>query len=249
MNKEEFDRSVCFTFFNDYHEQIMRVEKAYGVETAFDVYKAIVNYGLYEKEIDDEKLQILVGASTLTKIDSSQSRRSRGFAGEDLEMSRSIILMHLEHPEYSQNKIVNLTKASKGKVNKTLQKYNNNEYEGIIDLGTVHCNVVDTGSYIDNGIDSNIDICSYTDNDTVIYNYGMTTTMTEPMTDYASTTDNVSFDDVSTEIIYAVYELFQCGKSYAYISNETGLSGKKIHAIIEDGKEHRFAAPEDRPFS
>ena len=123
MNKEEFDRSVCFTFFNDYHEQIMRVNDAYGSEKAFAVYNAIVNYGLYETEITDPEIMLLVGASLLKNIDNSQKKRALCFAGEDMEMSRKIIQLHLEHPEYSQNKIVQVLDTSTGKVNKTLQKY------------------------------------------------------------------------------------------------------------------------------
>ena len=69
MNKQqkEFDRSVCFMFYNDFHEQIMDVKRDFGIETAFEVYEAIVNYGLYGIEIEKGKLRTLIGNSTFSK--------------------------------------------------------------------------------------------------------------------------------------------------------------------------------------
>ena len=177
-NNEEFDRSRCFTFFKDYHEQIMLVKEQYGLEKAFEVYEAIVNYGLYEKEITDPKIKLLTGATTFANIESSQRKRSSCFAGEDLEMSRSIILMHLDHPEYSQNKIMKLLKTSKGKVNKTLQKYRDGEYEGVLDL---------------DGINTNSNPNTYTNPNTNTY---MTATVTEPMTDSVETQADHLYDQM-----------------------------------------------------
>lgn len=236
MNKEEFDRSVCFTLFNDYHEQIMRVKEAYGPEKAFEVYEAIANYGLYEEEIKDPWLMLLVGASLLKNIDNSQRKRSLCFAGEDLEMSKKIILLHMEHPEYSQNKISQVLNTSKGKVNKTLQKYKNGGYNSILDLGNPILN-------------SNPNANPYRGAGTTEHNTYIDVTTTEPMTDFAGTTKYDSLDDVPTDVIYEIYDFYQQGKDYNYISRNTGLTNDQIGAIIEDGMSYRFTAPEDRPFS
>lgn len=237
MNKEEFDRSVCFTFFNDYHEQIMRVREAYGPVKAFDVYEAIANYGLYETKISDPEIILLVGASLLKNIDNSQKKRAQCFAGEDIEMTRKIIKLHLEHPEYSQNKIVQILGTSKGKVNRTLQKYKNSEYNDILE----ECNTSSNANASSNST-------AYA-NPNAYTNPYTTVTVTEPMTEYYDLEEEIDFGDVPTETICDIYTLFQQGSKYDYISKMTGLPGKKIHAIIEDGKKWYFASPDERPFN
>ena len=69
--QKEFDRSLCFTFYKSYHEQIMDVKRDFGLEAAFQVYEAIVNYGLYETEIKKGKLRTLVGNTTIEQIENN----------------------------------------------------------------------------------------------------------------------------------------------------------------------------------
>lgn len=233
MNKEEFDRSRCMSYFDDHRKLVKRIERMRGVEVAYKVQSSIIDYGLYGIFPDDDEILQYIPEPILNQIDRNQERRERCFAGEDLEMSRSIILMHRDHPEYSQNKIVQLLKTSKGKVNKTLQKYKNGEYEGIIELS-------DTNTYPN----------PITNPNTNTYpNTYTTVTTTEPMTDFAGTTKYESLDDVPTDVIYEIYDFYQNGKDYNYISRNTGLNNDQIGAIIEDGMSYRFTAPEDRPFS
>ena len=35
--REEFDRSICFTFFKSFHDQIMDIKAEFGTEAAFEV--------------------------------------------------------------------------------------------------------------------------------------------------------------------------------------------------------------------
>ena len=49
QQEKEFDRSVCFSFFEDYCQHVENVEKEFGIETAYKVIMAIVKYGLYEE--------------------------------------------------------------------------------------------------------------------------------------------------------------------------------------------------------
>lgn len=240
--QEEFDRSRCFTFFKDFHEQIMLVKEEYGLEEAFRVYEAIVDYGLYEIEPEDRKLKIMMGKSTVTTIENSQAKREKCFAGEDLETSRSIILLYRDHPEYSQNQIAKMVGKSKGKVNKTLQKYRNGGYDGVLDF--------------EDSSNTNSNTNTYASTNANTY---MTATVTEPVTG-SITADHPSEPEpneqpisceidpkITTETIELVYVLFQTGNNYNIISKKTGLKGKQIHAIIEEGKDHGFIAPEKRP--
>ena len=129
---EEFDRSVCMSFFNDHRELVKRIQRLHGLEMAYKVQSAIIDYGLNGIKPTEEELLQFIPEPVLNQIDNNQKRRSRSFKGEDLEVSRSIILLHRDRPEMSQNAIASELGISKGKVNKTLQKYNNGEYEGVI---------------------------------------------------------------------------------------------------------------------
>lgn len=120
MNEKVFDRSVCFTYFGNYYKQVTEIEKQFGIETAYQVERAIVEYGLFQQEITDPKIKIFVGLPTLDLIDSSQSRRAKGF-GEDKEKTKKVEDYYLEHPNASQNEISKATGVSKGKVNKVLK--------------------------------------------------------------------------------------------------------------------------------
>lgn len=127
QQEKEFDRSVCFSFFEDYCQHVENVEKEFGIETAYKVIMAIVKYGLYEEEPEDSKMKILVNKTILKSIDLSQKRRSRGFSGEDLEKTQKVIDYYHDHPDASQNEIAKATGISKGKVNKVIRKIKEEE--------------------------------------------------------------------------------------------------------------------------
>jgi hypothetical protein len=134
--KKEFDRSICFTFYESYFKQMELVEKNNGVEDAYNVCKSIIRYALYGESIEDDNIRMLVGESLLCNVDISQKRRSRSFGKEDLDMSEKIVTLHLDRPELSQDKIAKTLGISKGKVNRTLKKYAAGEYEGILSFST-----------------------------------------------------------------------------------------------------------------
>ena len=79
MSSKEFDRSICFTFFNSYKKTAEVIEEQFGAKAALDYYNAIIDYALYgiEPELDD----CLVYAFHRTKvsIDSSIKKRNESF--------------------------------------------------------------------------------------------------------------------------------------------------------------------------
>lgn len=120
--QKEFDRSFCFTFYKSYYEQIMLVKENYGTEKAFEVFQSIAEYGLYQKEIVDKEILMLMGTTTVEAIDSSQIRRSNGFVQEDFESTYAIVVYHRDHPEASQRTIAAATGVGKTKVQRVLAK-------------------------------------------------------------------------------------------------------------------------------
>lgn len=138
QTQEEFDRSICMSFFDDHRKLVKRIERMQGIEMAYKVQNLIIDYGLDGVMPTDEELLQFVPEPVLNQIDNNQKRRSKGFQGENLDLSRSIIIFHRDHPELSQNAIAKQLGVSKGKVNKTLQKYRNGEYEEIIDLDNIN---------------------------------------------------------------------------------------------------------------
>ena len=125
--EKEFDRSICFSFFEDYCQHVEIVEKEFGIETAYKVIMAIVRYGLYEEEPEDDRMKILVNKTILKSIDLSQNRRARGFKGEDLEKTKIVTDYYRDHPDASQDEIAKNTGVSKGKVNKVIRKIKEEE--------------------------------------------------------------------------------------------------------------------------
>ena len=148
--EEEFDRSICMSYFGNYRTSVKRIENKYGKELAYDVQSAIIDYGLYGIRPVDEDLLIFVSETVFDVIDKSQEKRARGFSGEDLEMSKKIIQSHCDRPDLSQDKLAQLLHISKGKVNKTLKKYRNGEYDGILNFNDVSVSVNANGSDCDN---------------------------------------------------------------------------------------------------
>ena len=168
MSEMEFDRSKCFTFFESYYTTGQMIEELKGKEVAYEYYKAIMEYALYKKPIEDKELLLYAGGfTTLKMIDSSQERRSRGFR-EDKMVSRSILELKRDHPEYSQNKIAEELQISKGKVNKVMTGYREGKYADLVDFNLV-INKIEydpTGKVIwSHGTGTNTDTYNDTDND------------------------------------------------------------------------------------
>lgn len=131
QNKKEFDRSICFTFYKDFHEQIMDVKRDFGIEQAFEVYEAIVNYGLYGKEIEKGRLRTLVGNTTISKVESSQENRSRWFNGENFEQTKLVVEYMRDHPGATQRTIAAATGVGKTKVGKVQKNIRESGLESI----------------------------------------------------------------------------------------------------------------------
>lgn len=244
VTQKEFDRSVCMSFFNDHRELVKRIERLHGVETAYKIQNLIIDYGLDGVMPTDETLLQYVPEPVLNQIDQNQQRRSKGFKGEDLEVSRSIIVMHRDHPELSQNAIAKQLGVSKGKVNKTLKKYENGEYEGIINFNTF----------------INTDINTYTNTSTITNTTATVTspsnTVTSPtvtatnqkdqslqsgsQTQMASPTNNSSdlaskkktYDDFSEEICEQIYNKYNCESTIKELTDEYNTSSDVIWEII-----------------
>ena len=136
MKETEFDRSKCFTFFESYYTTGQLIEELKGKEVAYEYYKAIMEYALYKKPIEDKELLLYVGKTLLETIDSSQEKRSRAF-GENMTVTRSILETVRDHPEYSQNQVAQELQISKGKVNKVLTKYRAGSYADDVDFNLV----------------------------------------------------------------------------------------------------------------
>ena len=139
--KEQFDRSKCFTFFESYYTTGQMIEEMKGKEIAYEYYKAIIEYALYEKPIENKEIFLYAGGDTaLRMIDSSQERRSRGF-GENPEITKAIIEFVRDNPGMSQDKISKEVHCSKGKVNKTLKNFREGKYKETFDFNIIINNV------------------------------------------------------------------------------------------------------------
>ena len=207
--KEEFDRSVCMSYFDDHRQLVKRIERLQGIEMAYRVQNLIIDYGLDGIKPTDEELLQFVPEPVLNQIDQNQKRRSKGFLGEDLEVSRSIILLHRDHPELSQNAISKQLDVSKGKVNKTLQKYKNGEYEGIINLDDNTLTITSTST-----ITSTITNTGVTDDQrdrvttcpTELADAQTNGTDVPNASDEANTSDEVSFESETNYNYFNIYD-------------------------------------------
>ena len=135
MNKEEtnktecetkeFDRSVCFSFFKSYLEQGEKVNKLYGAEAAYNYFIALIEYGLYQKESEDELSNLLVSGLKNT-IDANQKKRASAFESkENKRITESVLKFKAENPNATQREIASAVGCSLGKVNTALAKSNN----------------------------------------------------------------------------------------------------------------------------
>ena len=136
-SKEQFDRSRCFTFFETYYETGQMIEEIKGKDVAYKYYKAIIEYALYEKPIEDKEILLYAGgATTLKVIDSSQERRSRGF-GENTERTKAIIELVRDNPGISQSKIASAVHCSKSTVSTALKNFREGKYKEVFDFNII----------------------------------------------------------------------------------------------------------------
>ena len=184
MNNEEFDRSKCFTFFESYYKTGNMIAEMKGKEYAYEYYKAIIEYALYEKPIEDKEMLLYAGGYTaLRMIDSSQSKRARGF-GENMTRTKAIIEFVRDNPGVAQSKIAEEIHCSKSTVSQVLKKFKEGKYINDFDFsiiingteyrpdGQVVTDEKDS-EYIevsDDGTDSGTGIYNDTDNDNDIDN-------------------------------------------------------------------------------
>lgn len=121
-SNKEFDRSICFTFFEDYRKTAVSIEKMLGKEAACDYYTGLIDYALYAKEPQFDGMLEIIWPTTKANLDAGIERRKRGFRKEDTQKTQRILDYHSKNPEASQAEIALNTKSSVGKVNKVLQK-------------------------------------------------------------------------------------------------------------------------------
>lgn len=121
QENKEFNRKICFTFFEDYRKTAKEIEGDYGKEGIADYYNAIIDYALYEIEPELKGVIKYIWHTTKTTIDKSIDRRARGFSREDTEMTEKIQKYKRENPSATQREIAEATGSSIGKVNKTLK--------------------------------------------------------------------------------------------------------------------------------
>ena len=126
-NQREFNRNVCFNFFESYLEQGKMIREQLGDEKCAEYFIALAEYALYQKDSEDVMIRMFITGLKNT-IDAGQSKRERGFKGkhnsEDVELTKKIIEYKKEHPDESQDKIAKACNCSKGKVNKVIKRMN-----------------------------------------------------------------------------------------------------------------------------
>jgi hypothetical protein len=234
MQTEEFDRSICMTFFGNYRTSVKRIEKKYGKETAYDVQSAIIDYGLYGIKPTDEDLLIFISETVFDVIDKGQEKRARAFSGEDLEMSKKIIQSHRDRPDLSQDKLAELLHTSKGKVNKTLKKYRNGEYEGILTFDD------DNVSDNDNGNDGDYDSTDRDRDRPTVQSSETASPITEATlpTPPPPTPTELTWEEEVT-----VIKAFQKRQKPIEISKELSLDFGLVNLAIDEYKDRGYKLP------
>jgi hypothetical protein len=124
MNNKEFDRSVCFQFYESYLEQAVLVKEQLGPEMCAEYFIALVRYGLYQEESTKPMIKMLISGLKNT-IDAGQLKREKAFCGENKELTKQIIKYKEDNPNSTQREIADACQCSVGKVNKTLNSNNN----------------------------------------------------------------------------------------------------------------------------
>lgn len=125
MNNKEFDRSVCFQFYESYLEQGKLVKEQLGSEMCAEYFIALARYGLYQEESDNPMVKMIITGLKNT-IDAGQSKRERAFDRKNTDQTESILQYKREHPEATQIEIADACKCSVGKVNKVINSNLNN---------------------------------------------------------------------------------------------------------------------------
>lgn len=119
MNNKEFNRNVCFTFFEDYRKTAKELEEDFGKEIVADYYNTIIDYALYGIEPELKGAIKYIWHTTKASINKSIERRSGGFR-ENIEQTEKVLKYKEENPKATQREIAEATGISLGKVNKVL---------------------------------------------------------------------------------------------------------------------------------
>lgn len=119
--EKEFDRKVCFTFFEDYRKTAKEIEDEYGKDEVALYYNAIIDYALYGIEPEMKGVIRFVWHTTKSTIDKSIERRSNGFVREDTDKTEKVLEYKKQNPNATQREIAEATGISVGKVNKVLK--------------------------------------------------------------------------------------------------------------------------------
>ena len=125
MNNKEFDRSVCFQFYESYLEQAELVKEQLGPEMCAEYFIALVRYGLYQEEPSNPMVKMLISGLKNT-IDAGQLKREKAFSGENKELTQKIVQYKEENPDATQREVATACQCSVGKVNKALNSNLNN---------------------------------------------------------------------------------------------------------------------------
>lgn len=139
MNKnvtKEFDRSVCFTFFEDFRKTAIELQKDFGKEIVADYYNAIADYALYGAMPELTGAIKYIWPTTKSTIDANIKRRERGFGREDTEQTDNILQYKKENPNATQRQIAEATGCSSGKVNKVLKSASSSTADTFTDTST-----------------------------------------------------------------------------------------------------------------
>lgn len=228
---KEFDRSVCFTYFGNYDRQIKNIEKQFGLEQAYKVQTAIIEYGLYGFLPEDPMTRIMLGETTIDLIDSSQQRRENGFGG-DKAKTQKVIDYFKEHPNATQDEIAKATNVSKGKVNKVLKalREEKKEVPSVNDIVPDSDNDIDT----DNGND--------TDSMTVTVT---ATAHTKKDAVPASKTTTATTASLSYEDKVRVMEMFAEYVAPKDIMAVTGFTARQVNSAIDEYRNNGDKIPKD----
>lgn len=123
--KREFDRSICFTFFESYLEQGELVNVNLGSEVCANYFIALCRYALYQEEPQDSIIKMLITGLKNT-IDAGQNKRAKSFKGEDVDMTNKILKYKEDNPNASYRQIADALGCSKSKVGKVFSNLNSN---------------------------------------------------------------------------------------------------------------------------
>ena len=123
-NEKNFDRSIAFTFYAEWHEMAKEIEEDYGKEVVADFYNAIIEYALFEVEPEKKAPLKYFWAQLKEKIDASQAHRAKGF-GENVELNEKILQYEQENPEATYRMIAEAVGCSVGKISKVLGRGSN----------------------------------------------------------------------------------------------------------------------------